>query len=63
MGEVAKHKIVAEDPILITILRAGLPFHSGMLKVFENSESGFIGAMRNEESLEATISYIAVPDL
>ena len=36
---------------------------NGMMNVFENSDSGFIGAMRNEETLEPTISYIALPHI
>ena len=47
MNRDATHLVLAENPVLITVLRAGLPLHSGIQKVFSESESGFIGAMRN----------------
>lgn len=34
-----------------------------MLRIFADSESGFIGAMRDEKTLEATISYVALPEI
>ncbi len=43
----SQHSILSKQPVLVTILRAGLSFHYGIQKVFEESESGFIGAMRN----------------
>lgn len=63
LNEEASHKIIKAYPTLITILRAGIPFHNGMQRIFSESESGFIGAMRNEETLKAMISYIAVPNV
>ena len=63
MGEKANHDIVKEEIILITVLRAGIPFYLGIEKVFPDSESGFLGMMRNEETLKAKIDYIAIPPL
>lgn len=55
--------ILREKPILITILRAGLPFHHGFLNVFDQSDSGFIGAWRKEdaENLNVSVDYISLP--
>ena len=36
-----------DQPILITIIRAGLPFHQGFLNVFDHADSGFIAAFRH----------------
>ncbi len=33
----SKHSILSKQPVLVTILRAGLSFHYGMQKVFEES--------------------------
>jgi uracil phosphoribosyltransferase len=49
----AKHKILKENPVLITILRAGLPVLLGVQKVFPDSEVGFIGVSREENPLLA----------
>lgn len=59
----AKHEIVDENPVLITILRAGLPLYSGVQKVFPDAEVGFLGMARNEKSLKTDVSYIAFPNI
>lgn len=51
------------NPILIPVLRAGLPLYQGFHNVFMDSQVGFIGAMRDEETLEAEVSYVAIPEL
>ena len=40
-GVEAKHLLVDEVPVLVTILRAGLPLNAGVQKVFPNAEVGF----------------------
>jgi uracil phosphoribosyltransferase len=56
-------------PVLIGILRAALPFYQGFLNYFDQSESGFIGAYRQENntqnSHEVNISYLyqALPEI
>lgn len=64
LGEVSI-PMLEENPVLITILRAGLPFHQGFLNVFDQSDSGFIGAYRNEETHRVTISidYVSLPSV
>ena len=31
-----------DDLLLATVLRAGLPFHEGFLRVFDHAENGFV---------------------
>jgi uracil phosphoribosyltransferase len=54
-----------EHPILLTILRAGIPFFEGFQEVFDHSDSGFIGAYRQEGANDITIKleYLATSDL
>lgn len=52
--------------VLVSVLRASLPFYQGFLNFFDSAESGFIGAFRNEtESGEIIINlnYHASPSL
>lgn len=60
-----KVKILAQQPVLITILRAGLPFFQGFLNLFDHADSGFIGAFRKEDEAHMTIKleYIATTSL
>ena len=44
------------------ILRAGLGMLDGMVKLLPTAEVGFLGMMRNEETLEATTYANRLPD-
>ena len=55
-----------EQPILCTILRAGLAMHNGLLNVFDHSESAFVSAYRKHttpEEFEIYVEYIAIPEM
>jgi len=62
-GGEARHQLVNETPVLITILRAGLPLNAGVQRVFPDAEVGFLAMSRNEETLQATVEYVAIPNL
>lgn len=52
--------IVVEQPVIATILRAGLPMHQGFLNVFDKADSAFIAAYRKydkNEDYEIRIEY------
>lgn len=62
----AKHKLLKEQPVLATILRAGLPLHQGMLNYFDKADNAFISAYRKHHkdgSFEISLEYISCPDL
>ena len=40
-------QLLVEQPVLISILRAGLPFHTGFLRMFDKADNGFISAYRH----------------
>ena len=55
-----------EQPVIATILRAGLPFHAGFLNVFDKAENCFVGAYRKQHknnTFEIALEYYASPDL
>ena len=56
-----------EQPVIATILRAGLPFHNGMLSMFDHADCAFIAAYRkydkNEEDSEIRVEYYSSPNL
>lgn len=59
----ATHLLLEEQPVLVTILRAGIPLCMGVHKVFPDAEVGFIAMSRNEETLQPDVEYVAIPDL
>ena len=59
-------KLVKEQPVMATILRAGLPLHQGLLNYFVQADNAFITAYRKydkNEAFEIRVEYISSPDL
>jgi uracil phosphoribosyltransferase len=57
---------VADQPVLCTILRAGLPFHQGFMNYFDDAPSAFVTAYRKVKkngSFIINIDHISAPDL
>jgi uracil phosphoribosyltransferase len=63
LNKTARHNLIMQEPVLITILRAGIPLYQGMQRAYPNAIVGFIGASRDEKTLKSTISYIALPEI
>lgn len=62
----ATEQVIAQQPVIATILRAGLPFQHGMREIFDRAENAFISAYRkytSEKEFTVEIQYIASPDL
>ncbi len=49
-------------PLVVPILRAGLGMLEGMVKLVPSAEVGFLGMVRNEETLEPTTYAERLPD-
>jgi uracil phosphoribosyltransferase len=64
LGKVSINTI-ASPPVLVTILRAGLPYFQGFLNIFDAADCGFIGAYRQEDAdnLSIRLSYVATRSL
>ena len=63
---ISESRILKEQPVIATILRAGLPFHQGMLNYFDKAENAFISAYRKHHSngsFDVQVEYMACPDL
>ena len=59
-------RVLAQQPVLATILRAGLPLHQGLLNYFDKADNAFISAYRKHKrdgSFEISLDYISCPDL
>jgi uracil phosphoribosyltransferase len=65
----AETQVLLGQPVLATILRAGLPFHQGFLNLFDQADNAFAGAFRGYRpgadagEFEIEMDYIASPDL
>jgi uracil phosphoribosyltransferase len=59
-------KLLKEQPVLATILRAGLPMHNGLLNYFDKADNAFIAAYRKHEkdgSFTISLEYMSCPDI
>ncbi|MCC7502458.1 MAG: uracil phosphoribosyltransferase [Flavobacteriales bacterium] len=56
-----------DQPVLATILRAGLPLHQGMLNYFDRADSAFVSAYRKhrkgEDGFDIEVEYMSSPSL
>lgn len=59
-------KMLKNQPVLATILRAGVPLHQGLLNFFDKADNAFISAYRKHHrdgSFEINIEYVSCPDI
>ena len=55
-------KLSNPKPIIVPILRAGLGMLEGMVRLLPSAEVGFLGMVRNEETLEVTTYANRLPE-
>ncbi len=59
-------KVLKSQPVLATILRAGLPLHHGMMNYFDKADNAFISAYRkhhHDGTFEISLDYMSCPSL
>ena len=59
-------KVLESQPVLATILRAGLPMHQGLLNYFDKADNAFISAYRKHSAdggFEISLDYISCPEM
>jgi len=62
----AECDVIADDVVLATIFRAGVPFHAGFLNILDQAQNAFVSAYRKyreKENFDVFIEYIASPRL
>mgnify|MGYP005859828111 CR=1 FL=1 len=63
----ASMSVIKETPVLATILRAGLPFHEGLHRMFDHAACAFVGSFRGKQkvdhSFDIEMRYLTSPSL
>ncbi|MEO6069962.1 MAG: uracil phosphoribosyltransferase [Chitinophagaceae bacterium] len=62
----ASCKMLEQQPVLATILRAGLPLHQGILNYFDKGDNAFVSAYRKHDkdgSFEISLDYLSSPEI
>jgi uracil phosphoribosyltransferase len=62
VGPTSGVRLTEPQPLVVPILRAGLGMLDGMMRLLPTAEVGFLGMMRNEETLEATTYAERLPE-
>lgn len=63
---IAQTSHIAQQPVIATILRAGLPMHLGVLNYFDAAENAFISAYRRhhkDNTFDIHVEYVSSPSL
>lgn len=63
---IANCKVLQSQPVLATILRAGLGMHNGLLNYFDKGENAFISAYRKHNpdgTFDISIEYMSCPEI
>ncbi len=63
---VATGEVLAEQPVIATILRAGLPMHMGLLNAFDKAQNAFVSAYRKHRKdgrFDIKVEYVSCPSL
>ncbi len=63
---IANVQLIKDQPVIASILRAGLPLHQGVLNYFDRAENAFISAYRKHHkngTFDIKLEYLASPDL
>ena len=63
---IAQTSHLVSQPVIATILRAGLPMHIGVLNYFDQAENAFISAYRKhhkDNSFDIHVEYVSSPNL
>jgi uracil phosphoribosyltransferase len=58
--------VLKEQPVLATILRAGLAMHNGLLNYFDKADNAFISAYRKHNpdgTFDIRLEYMSCPDI
>lgn len=58
--------VLNQQPVLASILRAGLPLHQGLLNFFDKADNAYVSAYRKHtvnHEFEIVVEYLASPDL
>jgi len=59
-------RVLEKQPVLATIMRAGLAMHTGMLNYFDKADNAFISAYRKHNpdgSFDISLDYISCPEM
>jgi uracil phosphoribosyltransferase len=59
-------KVLQQQPVIATILRAGLAMHQGLLNYFDKADNAFVSAYRKHDkdgNFDISLEYLSCPEI
>lgn len=63
---IAQENTIADPPVILSVLRAGVPIHQGVLNFFDGASGGFISIHRDHDKegvFQISVEYISCPSI
>ena len=63
---IAEERIIAQQPVIVSVMRSGLPVHQGILNFFDGASGGFISMSLDYDkkgNLQKHLEYISCPSI
>lgn len=63
---IAEEHVIVRSPVVLSVLRAGVPVHQGVLNFFDGASGGFISMSRHhdkEGNFRVSLEYISCPSI
>ena len=63
---IAEEELILHQPVIISVLRSGLPVHQGVLNFFDSASTGFISMSIDYDkkgNLQKNLEYISCPSI
>ncbi len=62
--ELTLTKVIRQQPVVVSILRAGIPLYNGILNIFSEADSSFVGSYRQENGdIRIIQEYVSKPSI
>lgn len=62
--ELTLTKVIRQQPVVVSILRAGIPLYNGILNIFSEADSSFVGSYRQENGdIQIIQEYVSKPSI
>jgi len=61
---IAEEQVIVDQPVVISVLRSGIPVHQGVLNFFDGASGGFISMRRDNDKADhfhVSLEYFACP--
>ena len=63
---IAKEEVISQPPVVISVMRSGLPLQTGVLDFFDSASAGFISLNHDYDkkgNMQVSLEYVSLPSI